>query len=112
MGASGICLAGCLYPEAHIFDRVLDRIDKVIARLAVSMQPPPDMQERVRKIVRDRALTNRDRHVIFQQVGEDLDFTAELIVANAFFAIWAQEYPDEVRALIEPFADLVPKAKR
>jgi len=62
----------------------------------------------VKRVVQDRALTNRDRHVIFQQIGEDLDFTAELIVASAFLAIWAQEFPEEVEDLVRNFRDLIP----
>jgi hypothetical protein len=47
--------------------------------------------------------------VVFEQIGEDLDFTAGLIVASAFLAIWAQEYPEEVRGLVDQFASLLPK---
>jgi predicted ATPase len=95
-------------PEAHVFDVVHDRLDHVAARLTVSMQLPTSAQERVKQVVRDRALTNRDRHTVFEQIGEDLDFTAALVVASAFLAIWAQERPDEVKALISNFSDLVP----
>lgn len=101
-------LPGTSDPEAHVFDVVLGRIDHVAARLAVSMQLPTSAQERVKQVVRDRALTNRDRHVVFEQIGEDLDFTAALIVASAFLAIWAQERPEEVAALVANFADLAP----
>lgn len=85
-----------------------DRLDHVAARLAVSLQLPASAQERVKQVVRDRALTNRDRHTVFEQIGEDLDFTAGLIVSNAFLAIWAQERPDEVTALVSNFSDLAP----
>jgi hypothetical protein len=46
---------------------------------------------------------------VFEQVGEDLDFTAGMIVASAFLAVWAQERPDEVKALISNLGDLAPK---
>ncbi|MFD6911395.1 ATP-dependent endonuclease [Streptomyces virginiae] len=96
-------------PEAHVFDAVLERLEHVAARLTVSMQLPTSAQERVKQVVHDRALTNRDRHVIFEQIGEDLDFTAAMVVSNAFLAIWAQERPDEVAALVQNFEDLIPK---
>lgn len=102
-------LPGSGDPEAHAFDVVLDRLDHVAARLTVSLQLPTSAQERVKKVVRERALTNRDRHSVFEQIGEDLDFTAGLVVASAFLAIWAQERPDEVTALVSNFSDLVPK---
>jgi ABC-type phosphate transport system ATPase subunit len=95
-------------PEAHVFDVVHDRLDHVAAKLAVSLQLPASAQERVKQVVRDRALTNRDRHTVFEQIGEDLDFTAGLIVSTAFLAIWAQERPSEVTALVSNFSDLAP----
>jgi hypothetical protein len=65
------------------------------------MQLPSGQQDRVGAVVRERSLTNRDRHIIYQQVGDDLDFhSAGMIVASAFLAVWAQEYPDEVTSLV------------
>jgi hypothetical protein len=102
-------LPGDRPPEAYVFDAVLDRLDTVAAKLTVALQLPVSEQERVKRVVRERALTNRDRHVIFEQIGEDLDFTASLIVASGFLAVWAQEFSDAVRAMIEPFDTLVPQ---
>jgi hypothetical protein len=87
---------------------VHDRLDHVAARLTVSMQLPSSAQERGKQVVRDRALTNRDRHTVFEQIGEDLDFTAGLAVASAFLAIWAQECPAEVTSLLSNFSGLLP----
>ncbi len=101
-------LPGNADPEAHILAQVLDRIDTVAARLTVSMQLPSNQQERVKTVVRQRALTNHDVHVIWEQIGEDLDFTSGHTVAAAFLAIWAQEYPTEVQALVNQFQELVP----
>ncbi|MCG8915543.1 AAA family ATPase [Actinokineospora sp. PR83] len=97
-------------PEAHVFDLVLQHLDDLAARLTVSLQMPVGAQERVKKVVRDRALTNRDRHLIFEQIGEDLDFTAGMIVSNAFLAMWAQKFPNEVKDLIANFINLAPLA--
>jgi hypothetical protein len=102
-------LPGDTAPEAHVFARVLDRLDILAAKVTVSMQLPASQQDRVREVVRERALTNRDRHVIWEQIGESLDFTSGYTVKTAFLAVWAQEYPDEVRELIDSFQDLVPE---
>lgn len=102
-------LPGDQAPEAHVFERVLEKVDSEAARLTLSMQLPSAMQERVSAVVKERAITNRDRHVIFQQIGEDLDFTASAIVAQAFLAIWAQAYPEEVQELVAGFNDLLPE---
>jgi AAA domain, putative AbiEii toxin, Type IV TA system len=102
-------LPGDRSPEAYVFDKVLERLDTAAARLTVSMQLPSSQQERVKVVINERARTNRDRHVIYQQIGDDLDFTAGLIVASAFLAVWAQEYPGEVKELVGQFLDLAPK---
>jgi energy-coupling factor transporter ATP-binding protein EcfA2 len=101
-------LPGDSSPEAHVFGRVLDILDRVAAKLTVSMQLAPSQQERVKVVVRERSHTNRDKHVIWEQIGEDLDFTAGFIVSTAFLSVWAQEFPDEVNSLIGQFEDLVP----
>jgi len=108
--ASVFALPGDRPPEAYVFDRVLERLDNAAARLTVSMQLPSSQQDRVRAVVRERALTNRDRHIIYKQIGDDLDFTAAIIVSSAFLAVWAQEYPHEVAGLIDQFAGVVPNA--
>jgi hypothetical protein len=110
LNASVFALPGNRSPEAHVFDRVLERLDSAAARLTVSMQLPSSLQDRVRAVVRERALTNRDRHIIYKQIGDDLDFTAGIIVSSAFLAVWAQEYPEEVAGLIDQFAGVVPSA--
>ena len=60
---------------------MLAKIDSEAARLTLSIQLPASQQERVKEVVKNRALTNRDRRMIFEQIGEDLDFTAGAIVA-------------------------------
>lgn len=102
-------LPGDADPEAHVLARVLERIDVLAAKLTVSMQLPTNQQERVKTVVRQRAITNRDVHTIWEQIGEDLDFTASYTVATAFLSIWAQEYPDDVHRIIDQFKGLVPK---
>ncbi len=101
-------LPGGVAPEAHVLDVVQADIDRLAARLTVSMQLPSSAQERVKRVVSERARTNRDRHVIFEQIGEDLDFTAGTVVAAAFLALWAQERESEVRDLVDAFGVLVP----
>lgn len=103
-----LTLPGVSDPETHVFDAVFSRLETVAARLAVSLQLPPSSQERVKERVTSRALTNHDRHTIFEQIGEDLDFTSGHVVASAFLAMWAQEYPEEVTTLVDGFRDRLP----
>jgi hypothetical protein len=101
-------LPGDQAPEAHVFQKVLEVLDQEAARLAVSMQLPTDAQDRVKKVVRDLSLTNRDIHLIYSQIGEALDFTAEETVQTAFLSIWAQSFPEEVEELLSGFRDELP----
>jgi ABC-type multidrug transport system ATPase subunit len=101
-------LPGGRAPEDHIFQRVLDVLETQAARLTISMQLPIEMQERVKQVVSARGRTNRDRHMIFEQIGEDLDFTAGAIVSQAFLAIWAQTNRPEIKAIFDAFVDLLP----
>jgi ABC-type multidrug transport system ATPase subunit len=103
-------LPGDVPPETHVFEQVLKKIDSEAARLTISMQLPSSMQDRVRSVVREKAVTNRDRHLIFQQIGDALDFTAGAIVAQAFLAVWASAYPEEVAQLLAGFEQYLPRS--
>ncbi len=102
-------LPGDQPPESHVFQRVVDRLDNEAARLALSMQLPSGSQDRVKQVIKDVALTNRDKHLIFGQIGDALDFTAEETVKKAFLAIWAQTYPEEVAEMLSGFTDELPR---
>jgi len=101
-------LPGTSDPEAHVLDVVLGEIDAVALKLTAALNLPVGDQDRVKRVVKERALTNHDRHVIYQQIGEDLDLTAELTVQNAFIGQWAQLRPAEVEALFADFRHLLP----
>lgn len=101
-------LPGAGDPEAHIFDVVLSDLDGQAAKSTAALNLPLDQQERVKSVVREIGLTNRDRHIVFRQIGESLDLTAELVVANAFIGLWAQLRPQEIRDLLDPLRELLP----
>ncbi|MEV0199090.1 AAA family ATPase [Nonomuraea sp. NPDC050691] len=83
-------------PEVHVISRILDVLDAEASRLALSLQLPTSMQDRVKQVIRKINATIRDRHLFFQQVGDELDYTAAQVVQDAFLAIWAQRFPEEV----------------
>jgi len=104
-----IYFPGTSDPEAYVFEKVVDRLDELLGRLTVMMQLPPTEQQRVRSVVQNRALTNDDRHIIYGQIGEDLDFTSEIVVQRAFMNSWAQYYEDEVQELWSSVDSALPK---
>lgn len=95
-------------PEAHIYDVVLQDLDNQAAKLTAALNLPLDQQNRVTSVVREVGLTNHDRHIVFAQIGEKLDLTAEVVVANAFIGLWAQLRPEEIEALFDPVRSLLP----
>ena len=102
-------LPGTSSPEAHVLNQVSERLDELAAKLTIALLLPIEQQERVKRVVRQRALTNWDRHVIWEQIGEDLDFTSGHTVASAFLAIWAHSYPGEVSRIVDALGDLLPR---
>lgn len=96
-------------PEDIVFDDVVDVLDEQAARLTLMLQLASSDQSRVRDVINSRKLTNRDRHVIFSQIGEDLDFTSEIVVQRAFVNCWSQAFPDKVNDIWRPVNDALPR---
>ncbi len=97
-----------LSPETHVFESVADKIDTIVAKLTLSLQLPTSEQDRVAKVVKLRQKTNVDRHIIFQQIGDDLDFIASRVVSGAFLALWAQTFPLELNELVSAISSRLP----
>jgi predicted ATPase len=98
-------------PEAVIFEQVLENLDLIgnlVGKLTLAMHLDTPMQARVRESIEERSKTNRDRHLIYGQIGEDLDFLSESLVQRAFVTTWAYAFPDEVAAIWSPCSQLLP----
>lgn len=78
-------------PERSVFDDILKNIDNVLALLTVSCQLPPELQDKVRNVVEKVSLTNRDSHLLFNQVGINLGFISEVIIRGAFLTLWSRQ---------------------
>ncbi|WP_166140363.1 ATP-dependent nuclease [Nocardioides ochotonae] len=97
------------HPEAAVFEDIhdsLDTIGNLLGKLTIALQLDTPMQSRVRASIEDRRRTNRDIHVIFAQIGEDLDFLSESLVQRAFISTWANTFPEKVAEIWDPCADL------
>ena len=95
-------------PELAVFGDVCSRIDQDLAVLTVSCQRAPEAQEQVSRVLEEVARTNRDPHLIFNQVGIKIGFVPEAIVRGAFLALWVranaafcQDLASRARALIQ-----------
>lgn len=96
-------------PEEAVFEDIhnnLDAIGNLLGKLTIALQLDTPMQSRVRSAIEERRRTNRDIHVIFAQIGEDLDFLSETLVQRAFLSTWANTFSDRVSKIWDPAAEL------
>lgn len=107
-----VCFPGNSSPEAHVAQAVESKLDMVAARLALNLSLPATEQSRVAEVVRNRLLLNHDPHVLFEQVGEDLDFIGAAAVRRAFLTQWAEQFPIEVDEIFEPVMTHLPGVNR
>jgi len=77
-------------PELTVFNDVRARLHEDLAVLTVSCQRAPEAQEIVRRSIEEVASTNRDPHLIFNQLGMMIGFVPEPIVRGAFLALWVR----------------------
>jgi hypothetical protein len=94
-------------PESTVFESVLSRLNEDIALLTVSCQRAPEKQDQVQQAMEEVIRTNRDRHLLFSQLGIKIGFVPEMIVRGAFLSLWVRNnvefctsLANEARALI------------
>ncbi len=95
-------------PELSVFKSVCDRLGEDLAVLTVSCQRAPEAQEMVRQSIEVVSRTNRDPHLIFNQVGIKIGFVSETIVRGAFLALWIrsnQAYCQDLAARARRFIE-------
>jgi energy-coupling factor transporter ATP-binding protein EcfA2 len=90
--AAGVLRLPGSQPELTVFDAVRARLDQDIAILTVSCQRAPEAQDLVLRSIEEVARTNRDPHLLFNQVGIKIGFVPEAIVRGAFFALWVRSH--------------------
>ena len=95
-------------PELAVFEAIRARLAEDIAILTVSCQRAPEAQELVRRSIEEVSRTNRDPHLLFNQLGIKIGFVSEAIVQGAFLALWVRnnalfcdELTAQAKALIE-----------
>lgn len=77
-------------PEQAVFGSIQDRINQDIAILTVSCQRGPEAQDLVLASIEEVSKTNRDPHLLFNQLGIKIGFVPEAIVRGAFLALWVR----------------------
>jgi len=97
--AVGILRLPGAQPELAVFEAVRGRLDQDLAILTVSCQRAPEAQDLVLRSIEEVARTNRDPHLLFNQVGIKIGFVPEAIVRGAFFALWVRSNAEFCTAL-------------
>jgi AAA15 family ATPase/GTPase len=95
-------------PESYIYDKVIEKLNEVSGELAIALLRRYEDEAKVSDIVRSVRNTNRDPHLLYSQVGKNLGFIPEARVKEAFIAVWARTFPEEVQSVINTFIDKIP----
>lgn len=95
-------------PEAYVFDQVLANAASLGGILSVRLLQPFASADKVVAALRQKRLTNRDPHVLYAEVGQELGLLPESTVRDAFLTTWAEAYPDDVENLLRQFGNSLP----
>lgn len=94
-------------PELEVFDGIHQRLDNDLAVLTVSCQRGPEAQQEVRDSIEEVIRTNRDPHLIFNQLGIKIGFVPEAIVRGAFLSLWVRNNPEFCSRLARDVGGLI-----
>jgi hypothetical protein len=78
-------------PESHVFNYVRSEIQTLSMKLAVALHLSTEKDDSVRKIVEEISLSNRDPHLLFNQVGQRASGIPSFLNRpdfGVFFALW------------------------
>ena len=76
-------------PEAEVFNYVHQNVDSLSMLLAAGLHLSTEKDDYIKRVVNDVALTNRDPHLLFNQVGQKAGLIPTAIVSSAFINLWA-----------------------
>lgn len=99
-GAGVIKLPGDV-PESEVFSYVASNIDTLSMRLSLALHLQAEQETHVSLSVRDVNRTNRDPHLLFNQVGQQCWFTPTSIVSSAFIGLWMAGNEKEVSRIAD-----------
>ena len=92
-------------PELTIFNSVIKNLEQNIALLTIALHRSSEKQEQIAREILRVSQTNRDPHLLFNQVGLSIGFVPESIVKGAFLSIWIQENSDELEGMVSPVTE-------
>jgi AAA15 family ATPase/GTPase len=75
-------------PELEVARNVSQNLERDLALITVSCQRSPETQSTVSQAIMEILSTNRDPHLIFNQIGIKIGFVSEVIIRGAFLSLW------------------------
>lgn len=105
-------IPGTSDPETVILDDIWKSINndgKVLPRLTLALQMDTAHQSEVKEAIETALHTNKDRHTVFAEIGDSLDFLSEDVTARAFVSTWANFNDSKVREIWDPLTPLLPR---
>jgi hypothetical protein len=70
-------------------------------QVAVGLHLAPTKDTHVQKVIEEVSNTNRDPHLLFDQVGQKAGLIPANIVSSAFISLWMTGNPNEVEKIVE-----------
>jgi hypothetical protein len=101
-----------LQPETKVVDDVCAYLKEDLAILCVSCQRPPEAQQLVFNAIEQVRATNRDPHLLFNQIGIKIGFISDIIVRGAFLSLWMRRNKTSVEALVSPIRKILHQAEQ
>jgi hypothetical protein len=95
-------------PELTVFQSVKERLVTDLAILTVSCQRAPETQNEVARAIEEVSRTNRDPHLLFNQLGMKIGFVPEAIIRGAFLSLWVRnnnEFCDHLKVQVKSLID-------
>jgi hypothetical protein len=96
--AGVIKLPGAI-PESEVFNYVREQIDSVAIQLAAGLHLSLEKDGTVKRVVEDVSLSNRDPHLLFNQVGQRAGLIPASIVSSAFIGLWIRGNADHAERI-------------
>jgi ABC-type molybdenum transport system ATPase subunit/photorepair protein PhrA len=86
-------------PESEIFNFVRISLDELSMKLAVALHLPAERDSFVARTVESVSLSNRDPHLLFNQVGQKLGLIPADRVSSAFIGLWISQNQDKAEKI-------------
>lgn len=96
-------------PEMYVFDEVVDIIDDCAGILAVRFMREYKDSTEVKNSILKISRENRDHHLIFSQIGENVGFIDEKTIVSAFLSTWCEKYKDTVSEILGKISEFLPR---